>query len=309
MQETIVITGINGFVGEHVAREFKDAGYSVIGIGHDSTVNSKVENLLDAYISCNLLDESEVNARLNLKGIKAIIHLASLANQGDSFKEPRRYMTDNGIMTHNLLTKSGLDGMAGRIVIASTGALYDPNQPLPINESSKTYPNSPYAVGKLMAEDVTLYHRSLGLDSVIARPFNHIGPGQGEGFILPDLYQQLLSAKETGSLLVGNIKTKRDYTDVRDIARAYAKLALAQTLKHSTYNICTGTSISGETILETLQDAMDVHDITVNIDQEKIRPTDIADIVGDSARIREELNWSPQIPIEQTIKDFVASKQ
>lgn len=307
MQETIVVTGINGFVGEHVAREFKSRGFFITGIGHDGAANEKVSSLIDTYISCDLLDEDQVGSRLTFGGVRAIIHLAGLANVGQSFDEPQRFMTENGIMTHNLLAKAMSDGMEGRTVAISTGALYDPDQPLPLTEESKTYPNSPYAVGKLMSEDVVRYYRSLGVDAVIARPFNHIGPGQGLGFLLPDLLAQLKSVKETGKLTVGNIKTKRDYTDVRDIARAYAELALAPSVQYDIYNICSGQSLSGEAILNHLKHTTGITDVRVEIDPARMRPTDIDDIHGNASRLNNELGWTPVIAIEQTIEDFVAN--
>lgn len=305
MQESILLTGVNGFVGEHVARELKTRGFRVVGVGYDKEPNERVAALIDTYVSCNLLDEESVIASLPLKDVRAVIHLAGLAAVGQSFDQPQRFMTENGVMVHNVLAHAARDEMKGRIVAISTGALYDPNQSLPLNEDSKTNPNSPYAVGKLMSEDVVRYHRMRGVDAVIARPFNHIGPGQGPGFLLPDLLEQLRAAKETGTLLVGNIKTKRDYTDVRDIARAYAELALAPSLEHDTYNICSGKSLSGETILAHLQEITGIEDVKVEVDPARIRPNDIEDIYGDVSRLNKELGWTPEIAIKQTIKDFV----
>lgn len=307
--KNVVITGINGFVGEHAAREFKSQGFNVIGAGHDEKANAKVAELLDDYIACDLLDENQVNERFNLKDSKTVIHLAGLANVGESFDQPKRYMTDNGIMTHNILRKSLSDGMSGRVVVISTGALYDPNQPLPLTETARTASNSPYAVGKLFAEDVVRYYRTQGVDAVIVRPFNHIGPGQGKGFILPDLYSQLVSEVKTEQIMVGNLETKRDYTDVRDIVRAYGILALASSLKNDTYNVCSGRSLAGSEILKSLQEATGTTDVAVVVDQTKLRPNDIMEINGSSARLQEELGWTPEIPIEQTIKDFVASRK
>lgn len=304
MAKEVLITGINGFVGEHLAREFKDLGYSVTGAGHDSTPNEKVVDIVDKYVSCDLLDTDQVNSRLNLSATSAVVHLAGLANVGESFDQPKRYMTDNGLMAFNILQRAADDKMPGRVVVVSTGALYDPTQPLPLSETSKTNPNSPYAVGKLMTEDVTKYFKGRGVDAVIARPFNHIGPGQGKGFILPDFYGQL-AASEGGKISVGNIDTKRDYTDVRDIVRAYGKLALAATLLHDTYNICSGASLSGREILDLLISSMGLDDVTVEVDPTKIRPNDIMDIRGDASRLEDEVGWKPEINLQQTIQDFV----
>ncbi|MEO5499769.1 MAG: GDP-mannose 4,6-dehydratase [Candidatus Saccharimonadales bacterium] len=308
MQKKVLITGVNGFVGEHVAREFNSRGYKVVGLGHDDVAHSKVLELLESYIKCNLLNETDVKSKLDQTNISAVIHLAGLANVGESFDQPERYMTANGIMTHNVLSKVMSDSSKARVVVVSTGALYNPSQPLPLTELSKTFSNSPYAVGKLMCEDVVEYYRGRGLDAITVRPFNHIGPGQLPGFILPDLYDQIIDAKNTGKISIGNLETKRDYTDVRDIARAYADLALAQTLEYPLYNVCSGKSLSGKEILETLQISMNVQAIEVLVDQQKIRPNDIADIRGDSTRIHQELGWKPEIGIQQTIEDFVESK-
>lgn len=308
MEKQIIITGINGFVGEHVAEEFRKQGYHVIGIGHDTVANEKVADKLTNYIQCDLLDEDQVN-KLDLTDTKAIIHLAGLANVGQSFDQPRRFMTDNGIMVHNLLQVAQRDKMAGRAVIVSSGALYAPDQQLPITENSTTNPNSPYAVGKLFAEEITRYYKTRGVDAVIVRPFNHIGPGQGPGFILPDMYDQLMEAKSSGYMSVGNIETKRDYTDVRDVANAYAKLALAPALQHDVYNICSGKSLSGTEIVKMLQQVTGSDDVEIRIDESRIRPNDVMDIYGDSSRLSKELDWKPEIAIEQSVTDFVAARQ
>jgi GDP-4-dehydro-6-deoxy-D-mannose reductase len=305
----VYITGINGFVGEHVAREFKNLGFSVIGIGQDKVAHQKVALLIEDYIECNLLNSKEVDDRLDMSDVKAVIHLAGLANVGESFDQPERYMTDNGIMTHNLLKRALNDKMSGRVVVISTGALYDPSQPLPLNEESQTNPNSPYAVGKLMAENVVSYYRSRGVDVVTVRPFNHIGPGQGPGFILPDFYNQLVAPESEGKMFVGNIETKRDYTDVRDVAKAYGKLALADSLQYPLYNVCSGRSLSGHELLTHLQNATGIANIDITVDPTKVRPTDIDDIVGDSSRLSKELDWHPKFDITQSVRDFVDSKK
>lgn len=302
---TILITGINGFVGEHAAREFKEQGHIVRGVGHDNTPNEKVRDLLDEYIQCDLVDEAQIRQKISLKDTEAVLHLAGLAAVGQSFEQPRRYLTDNSLMTFNILQQAAEDHIPGRVIVVSSGALYDPAQPLPLTEQSITTPTSPYAVSKLTTEEIARYFASRGVSTVIARPFNHIGPGQGPGFILPDFYAQLAHRGKTAVIRVGNIDTKRDYTDVRDIVRAYRLLALAPSLSHDTYNICSGKSLSGRTILDYLAEAMEIKDIQVEVDPARVRPTDIADIVGDFSRLHDELGWQPSIPIKQTIKDFV----
>lgn len=305
MSEKIIVTGVNGFVGEHVVDTFKEDGFEVVGIGSDNNPNEKVAHKLDTYVSCNLLDVDSVN-NIDLNNTRAIIHLAGLSAVGRSFEQAQRYISDNAVMTYNLLDHAKTSNMEGRTVVISSGALYNPNQPLPIGEESSTSPTSPYAIGKLASEHVVDYFRNRGLDAVIARPFNHIGPGQKEGFILPDIYAQLASAGSGGEIQVGNLDTRRDYTDVRDIVAGYKALALAESLDHNLYNICSGKSLSGKDILALVKRIGGYTDIKVSVDPSKIRPSDIMDIYGDSSRIRNELGWQPQYDIEQTITDFVA---
>lgn len=305
MSEKIIVTGVNGFVGEHVVDTFKEDGFEVVGIGSDNNPNEKVAHKLDTYVSCNLLDVDSVN-NIDLNNARAIIHLAGLSAVSRSFDQAQRYISDNAVMTYNLLDHAKTSNMQGRAIVVSSGALYDPNQPLPISEESATSPTSPYAIGKLASEHVVDYFRNRGLDAVVARPFNHIGPGQKEGFILPDIYAQLSSVGSGGEIQVGNLNTRRDYTDVRDIVAGYKALALADSLDHRLYNICSGKSLSGKDILALVERIGNYTDIKVSIDPSKIRPSDIMDIYGDSSRIRKELGWQPQYDIEQTITDFVA---
>jgi len=307
-KKEIVITGVNGFVGEHLARHLKDNGYAVHGVGREDTTNSLVAPLLDSYEKADLMDRPSTHA-LHLSGAVAIIHLAGLASVAESFKHPELYETGNALITDNLLSAAKEQGFTGRVVVISTGALYDPTRPMPINEDSAVVENSPYAVGKLRAEAVAKTYKENGVDVVVVRPFNHIGPHQGPGFLLPDLYQQLKDAKEQGSsvIKVGNLTTRRDYTDVRDVVAAYTLLATAETLQHDTYNVATGESHTGLEILDILKQCLNVTDIETIVDPDKIRPTDIKDIVGDASRLKNELGWQPASNIATAIKDFVAN--
>jgi len=309
-QEKIVVTGVNGFVGEHLARYLQASDFSVHGVGRELNPNENVAPYLDTYQQADLLNKEQV-ARLVLKQAAAVIHLAGLASVAESFDKPDLYKTGNAEMTENLLKAAEDQGFTGRVVAVSTGALYDPNQSMPLNEGSKTTEGSPYAIGKIRAEEVIKQHRASGQDVIIARPFNHIGPGQGKGFLVPDLYDQLIAANEAGSssIMVGNLATRRDYTDVRDIVAAYTKLATAESLSHDTYNIASGASLSGFEILEYLQKAMNLESVESTVDQSKVRPTDAMNIVGDASRLTNELGWTTQSNPNTAIVDFVARRQ
>jgi GDP-4-dehydro-6-deoxy-D-mannose reductase len=309
-QKTIVVTGVHGFVGGHLARELHEQGYKVHGIGREETAADSVSEFLGTYSQCDFLDVRSTEA-LVFDDATAIIHLAGLASPADSFKYPERYKNDNRTMTDNLLKAAAGQSFEGRVVAISTGAVYDPNQPMPLNESSATTQGSPYSIGKLAAEAVALEHKSAGMDVVVARPFNHTGPGQAKGFLVSDLYDQvkLAEAEGTTSISVGNLATRRDYTDVRDIVRAYILLATAPSLHYPIYNIASGNSYSGYDILDKLKDSIGYKDVKAIVDPSRVRPTDAEEIVGDASRIRNELDWKPSIPLSQTIDDFIVSKR
>lgn len=304
-EQEIVITGINGFVGEHLARQLKSTGHFVHGVGREVEPKKTVANLLDKYTQCDLMDRESTKS-LSLYSASAIIHLAGLASVTDSFKFPDRYKKDNSAMTDNLLSSAHHQGFTGRAVIVSSGAIYDSNQPMPLNEEAKLTQGSPYSIGKIAAEETTKSYKKKNLDIVIARPFNHIGPGQAPGFLVSDLYDQILETKgsRNPTISVGNINTRRDFTDVRDIVKAYELLADAPSLQFDTYNISSGNSYSGRDILDQLTKVMRIA-VTARIDPNRVRPTDAPEIIGDSTRIQNELHWSPSISLEQTILDFV----
>lgn len=303
-KERIVVSGVNGFVGQHLSRRLHDEGISVIGVGHDSEVATEIKDIIDEYHSADLIEQWP-----DIPNVKAVIHLAGLAAVGPSFDNPQRYINGNSAMVTHLCEYYVKQEMKPRILIVSSGAIYDSKQPMPITEDSKMGYTSPYAVSKVLTENQAAYYRNRGLDCIVARPFNHIGPGQATGFILPDFYSRLSSLEGSDlKIKVGNIETRRDYTDVRDIVKAYGKIALAPTLQYTTYNICSGKSLSGGEIFNKLASAMNTPNATYEVDPSLVRPTDIQEIVGDSSRLKAELDWTPQYEIDQTIRDFVASK-
>ncbi|PKL31195.1 hypothetical protein CVV43_03515 [Candidatus Saccharibacteria bacterium HGW-Saccharibacteria-1] len=304
-KERVVVSGVNGFVGYHLVKELYRLGLSIIGVGTQDSVNNNIIDFVEEYIQADLVQEWP-----STKNIKAVIHLAGLAAVGPSFDNPQLYINANSAMVTNLCEYYAKQSKKPRILIVSSGAIYDQKQNLPINEDGLIKFNSPYVVSKVLVENQAEYYRNRGLDCIIARPFNHIGPGQNEGFILPDFYNRLSSLKPGESTIVtGNVETSRDYTDVRDIVKAYAKIISASKLENNLYNICSGNSISGLEILNKIKKTMNLSSVSYTIDTALVRPTDTKIIVGNSTRLKKELGWEPQIDIDQTIIDFVNSKR
>lgn len=300
----IAVTGANGFVGKHLVNELLDNNYKVLAIGgsnlpmnHESAPNTD-------YVSIDLSKSDELE-KLDLSDVDAIIHLAGLAAVGPSFDDPMLYITTNASLETNLFQRSIKQGVTPRFIIVSSGSLYDPHQPLPISETTKVIPSSPYAVSKITQEQLGHYYGNRGFEVIIARPFNHIGPGQGTGFLVADLASQIVAREqgETANIMVGNLDAKRDYTDVRDIARAY-RLLLERGKPGETYNICSGVSLSGHEVLELL---INQSSVTPKVEQDpaRMRPSDAPDIYGSHSKITEDTGWQPGLDIKQTMHDVM----
>lgn len=301
----VLVTGAGGFVGQHLIKELRGQGLSVVGVGLRPDTDSATRELLVDYIGdCDLTNANMV-ARLPLAKTSAIINLAGLAQVGASFGKQELYNKTN-IRVHTTLADRILkEHLPIRMISVSSGAVYESNQTMPLTEDSKLATSgSPYALSKIAMERALRPYQDKGLDIVIARPFNHIGPGQSEGFLVPDLVKQL-NTKDV--LKVGNIASKRDYTDVRDIARAYYLLIVAKNLNHNVYNICSNKSISGALIIKELGSLLGKPNVKTHIDSSKIRPTDPLEIYGDYSRIKNDTGWHPKIPLRQTLKNILES--
>jgi GDP-4-dehydro-6-deoxy-D-mannose reductase len=301
--ETILITGANGFVGNHLARELAKNSYSVIGIGGQQGTTEQSPDL-SSYQVVDLNDADAVDA-IDFTAVDGIIHLAGLAAVGPSFDDPMLYVSVNIGLEVNLFEAALKQGATPRFLVISSGALYDATSPLPLTEASNVIPSSPYAVSKIGQEQMAQYYTGRGFECVIARPFNHIGPGQGPGFIVPDLAEQLIKVEKGGDdkVLAGNLDAERDYTDVRDIARAY-RLLLESGKSGEIYNICSGKPRSGHEILNALQQASGI-EATIEQDPAKMRPADNPVIYGDHQKLTTDTSWQPEITFEQTMSDVI----
>ena len=299
----IVITGANGFVGKHLTNELLNAGHQVVGIGMEPSAHNEIADKLVEYASCNLAEAWPELAT----PVDAIIHLAGLAAVGPSFDKPQDYLNLNSAMVTNMGEYYLKADTKPRIVLVSSGAIYDPHQEMPIHESGGVAFSSPYAVSKILTENQAAYYNGRGLECVVMRPFNHIGPGQLPGFLVPDLAEKIRARKsDTEPISVGNLTTRRDYTDVRDVAKAYVAVATSPSRPEElVYNVCSGASVSGEQVLASLAQAFGISTPQTEIDQSLVRPTDIMDIRGDNSRLSQEFDWQPTYSFQQTVNDFV----
>lgn len=296
---SIAVTGANGFVGRHLVRELVDAGHTVIGVGRDEEALDP--DLLADYVSADL-----TAGWPTLPAIDAVAHLAGLAAVGPSFDDPGLYVNANSAMAIHLLEALRSAEQAPRVLIVSSGAVYDSEAEQPLTEESRLGYTSPYVVSKVLVENLCAYYRRLDADIVIARPFNHIGPGQGPGFLVPDLVETVQRARRNGEEpTFGNLSTLRDYTDVRDVVRAYRLLLEAEDLPHHLYNVCSGASLAGTEILAAVRSALDDTDQAAAPSTWQSRLQDPSSITGSHGRITEDLGWQPAIAPYTSVRDFV----
>jgi GDP-4-dehydro-6-deoxy-D-mannose reductase len=312
LRRNILVTGVNGFVGRHVATELKNQGFKVIGMGVQS-VDTHSNSAVDKYFSCDITDKYELAKIANhLSQVDAVIHLAGIATTNNNPRASAALL-DTNVKIHQYLYEA-LQGVAStaRIVAVSSGLVYRTDQAMPLRESISSLLQDndsvdAYIRSKLRVESIAKNFRNAGLDILIARPFNHTGPGQQPGFFVPDQLLKIQSAKNTNQpmVLANSFDFWRDFTDVRDIAKAYILLATTESmhLTSDTYNIATGTSLHGRDIFRVLASKMHYAAYTLTKDQGSVG---MPKIRGDASLLTRDTGWKPQIDFETTIQDFVA---
>jgi GDP-4-dehydro-6-deoxy-D-mannose reductase len=233
-----------------------------------------------------------------------IFHLAGAPSVETSFKNAVPHLATNAMGTSHLLAAVATLVPSCRVLVVTSAQVYRSGEG-PVTENTELVPSTPYGLTKL-AEDLLAVDAASanGLDVVIARPFNHIGPRQAPGFAVPSFARQIARIElglEPPSIRVGNLDTYRDFTDVRDVADAYARLMSCGT-PGGVYNVCSGTSLRIGDLLDTLIGLANVG-IGIEIDPARLRPADVPIIVGDSSRLQSQTGWAPSIPIATTLRD------
>lgn len=302
---TVLVTGVSGFAGEHVVAELAERNHEIIGVGHNTPPADTTRQLLKEYFVCDMSDAAAVE-NLPLKQVDAIINLAGIAST--RFDDPSLYEQNVTVMT--VIAEKLLElGSHARLVAVSSGAIYDSNQPMPLTETSKLVGNgSPYAQSKIRMEQAIRELGTRGLNYVIARPLNHTGPGQGSGFLVPDTYAKIQAALKSGEPIpMMALQNRRDFTDVRDVAKAYVDLAMSEDLAFDTYNICSGNTYSVQEVLDLLL-AETGQAGKLQIVETPMSPgQNPNELRGSFDRLKEETGWEPTILFQQTIHDFVAA--
>jgi GDP-4-dehydro-6-deoxy-D-mannose reductase len=287
----LLVTGLTGFVGSYLA-------------GRDGVFDLCVDGRL-----ADLRLPGEVNAAVAAIRPRAVIHLAAQSSVGVSLDDPRQTYQVNFDGTLNLLAALRQQDFRGRMLYVGSGDVYGsvPEARLPVAEDTPLRPRNPYAVSKVAAEALCYQWSQAGLfEIVMARPFNHIGPRQNTKFAVSDFARQLVACRKGKApprLRVGDIDTTRDFTDVRDIVRAY--LALLEAGRNGeAYNVCSGTERSLRQIIDALSQVCGIA-VDIEVDAERLRPSEQRRMCGSPAKLRADTQWSPAIPFERTLRDIV----
>lgn len=299
----VLVTGSCGFVGKHLLTELTTAGHEVFGMDMPPTCAYLPA---DRYVSANITDAPRLASLVGTISPDACVHLAGLAFVGGG--EPQQILNINLVGATNVLEAFRAQRTPARILFVSSAHVYGMKaRSTPIREDDALAPDTFYAIAKMAADQISLlYAKQYGMDVLVARPHNHIGPGQSPLFAVSSFARQVNAIRRGAPAVirVGNLDNHRDFTDVRDIARAY-RLLLEKGRTAKPYNIASGCEVRIGDILDIL---CRLGGITPDIirDNALYRPLDQNPVL-DTHRLREDTGWWPSIPLEQTLNDILAS--
>jgi len=286
-----LVTGASGFVGHHLVSHLESEGDVVLSPDTDVTDR-------------DLLMSVFADLRPDV-----VYHLAAQADVGGSWDQPLETLRVNTEGTLNVLDAARKAGTR-RVLAVNSADVYGVvgEDELPLSEDADMRPTSPYAASKAAAEMLCIQAtRGYGLDVVRARSFNHLGPGQSDRFVASAIAHRIVDNELNGerSVRIGNLEARRDFTDVRDVVRAY-RLLMTKALPGEVYNVCSGTDRSIGEIADMLV-GLAHHPMSLDPDPELIRPVDLMVVRGDPSKINSATGWRPRIPIETTLADLLQS--
>lgn len=287
-----LVTGAKGFVGVWLTAHLLEQGDDVIGIDRE----------------VDITDGAAVKDAVATAAAEAIYHLAARANVGESWVEPEDVLQVNAVGTLHLLEAARAGTTVPRVLLISSAEVYgsvDEAQ-LPVTEDTPLAPVTPYAASKVAAEYLGVQaHLAHGLPVVRVRPFNHVGPGQSPGFVVPALASRIAEAARAGTptIAVGNLGARRDLTDVRDIVRAY-RMIMASGTPGEVYNVCSGRDVSIAEVADRLLRLAGA-ELTLVPDEELMRPVDVPVVRGDPTRLHKATGWEPEYDLDTTLRDVL----
>lgn len=294
MTRRALVTGAHGFVGRHLVAHLWAAGDEVVE--------------LDRVAGTDIVDRDAVVAATVAAAPDVVYHLAGWSDVGGSWTAASDALVANAVGTLHVLDAARIGG-AQRVLVVSSADVYGSVEPgrLPITEDHPLRPVSPYAASKVAADFLALQAwLGHGQEVVRVRAFNHLGPGQSEHFVVPALAARIARNEIDGrdDVPVGNLGTRRDYTDVRDVVRAY-RVLMATGEPGAVYNVCSGRDVGIDDIAGRLL-AMATRSMHLVDDPSRWRPVDVPVLRGDPSRLEQATGWRPEIALDQSLADVLA---
>lgn len=307
----VLVTGAGGFVAAHLVDHLaaEHPGALVFGTERPGTRIHAGPGGRVTGIEADLHDPVAVERVVEAAAPDRIVHLAGQSSVQRSWAAPGETLQTNVLGLVNLLDAVRRQGLAPTVLVVGSADEYGlvPPSEIPLTEASPLRPSSPYAVSKVAQGALAqLYGPAGGMRIVLTRTFPHTGPGRGEVFAESSFARQIAEIEvgvRPAILSVGNLDAVRDYTDVRDVVRAYGAL-LERGDGGVAYNVCSGTGLQIRGMLDILLAGSPAR-VEVRVDPERLRPSDIPVLVGDPARLRAATGWEPQIPLERTLGDLL----
>jgi GDP-4-dehydro-6-deoxy-D-mannose reductase len=303
MPRPILVTGAAGFAGSHLIDLLSRDGAEIVA-WHRPGGAAPREVAGTRWEAIDLLDQASVATAVARLRPSSVYHCAGEAHVGRSWESTESTFAVNVRGTHHLLTALDRTGDDARVLIPSSALIYATAGEA-LTEQHPLMPSSPYGLSKLAQEMLGL--RTNGRLSVtVARAFNHFGPRQDPHFVASGFARRIADIEKgrwEAEISVGNLDAQRDLTDVRDTVRAY-RLILERGQPARPYNVCSGRAITIRHLLDLLIARARVQ-VAVRVDPARYRPNDVPLLLGDPSRVREELGWTPEIPIEQTLDDLL----
>jgi GDP-4-dehydro-6-deoxy-D-mannose reductase len=308
----VLITGASGFAGTWLCRQCAEAGDEVVALSRRGLVPEGSGQ----GVAVDMRDTDAIREAVRAAAPELVYHLASLTSVGRSWESPAQTLGDNDAITVGML--EALRHLAGAlpVVWVSSCEIYGNPEVLPATEDLAPRPANPYAVSKMSGEMLAqVYADAYGMEIARARPFSHSGPGQLPIFLLSSLASQAAEGRRTGvselKIVTGNPDTRRDFTDVRDIVRAYRLLAHALVsgkpgAAGGVFNVSTGRSVSAGEQVALLTELLAPIEVQHTVDPARVRASEVMDLRGDPTRLRALTGWEPKIPLRQTMADTIA---
>ena len=310
----VLITGITGFAGSHLAEHVlgEHEGVEVYGTMRWRSRTENIEGIKSRIelLECDLRDASSVKQLVDRVRPDRIFHLAAQSFVPSSWNAPAESLTTNILGQLHIFEAVRAVGLDPWIQIACSSEEYGlvHEDELPITEDNPLRPLSPYAVSKVGQDYLGYqYFKSFGMKIVRTRGFNHDGPRRGDVFVSSNFAKQIVEVEKglrPPVIKVGNLEARRDFTDVRDIVRGYWLALGGRCEPGAAYNLCSGKAYMIQDVLDELIEMSNV-DVKVEKDPERLRPSDVPVLLGDASKFKEATGWEPTIPYSRTLRDML----